>query len=74
MVDCHHEQRPLRVLVEVGHVDPRAVQQVLQQTEMRVEDELGHQADSGTRERGMLAFTVPGMDEFVLRQDGQEIN
>lgn len=25
-------------------------------------------------ERGMLAFTVPGMHEFVLRQDGQEIN
>jgi hypothetical protein len=25
-------------------------------------------------ERGMLAFTVPGMHEFVLRQDGQEID
>ena len=24
-------------------------------------------------ERGMLAFTVPGMHEFVLRQDGPEI-
>ena len=25
-------------------------------------------------ERGMLAFTVPGMHEFVLRRDGQEID
>jgi hypothetical protein len=25
-------------------------------------------------ERGVLAFTVPGMHEFVLRQDGQEID
>jgi AAA ATPase domain len=25
-------------------------------------------------ERGMLAFTVPGMHEFVLRQDGQELD
>lgn len=23
-------------------------------------------------ERGMLAFTVPGVHEFILRQDGQE--
>jgi hypothetical protein len=65
----------VRVLVEIGHVDSNTVEQVLHQTEMRVEDELGRQADSSTgnhkRREHSRAHQIPSAQRLI-EQHGQK--